>query len=410
MTVLISEKRENFVLNTYREQILNTRKSIFKIKHLAKTLGPFSYLEKKDKFIKVILSQDPGYLLAETVLEYLKIDNQPWVIYLEESPENKAMVMLVVNEGEVVKDILIPITHVEDCLTEIAQDNNPYQFHIVDLGSVNIDIVSIVQKKFCKKNSECKIKKYTESVLDQIICKKKYKLLSLDEEIKIKKIKNPNYLGISVFSLVIFLSCLGYYHHQKITSEEERLLSEHQRNRALREAFILPSPKKIVKSIQERLIKVQYMSGWPVTHATYSPGKVLLIIESNPLRNEYLKKWAEKEAIPYDEKANQLSFSLMEVEKNSTPKHIRKISTTEEELTSALKKIVHSDLLKKQNAQDKGVYNSIDFNIDIKNQSIVFLELISDIVAKFPAVITNINLKIENAAINGSVTIELRGI
>lgn len=410
MTILISPKQEHFVLSTYRDQMPHTKKSISRLKQLAESFGPFAYLKKNGDSIKISLSQEPGYLLAETVLDYLKVKDQPWVVYLEESFVNKAIILVVANKGEVLKDALIPIARIDEILNELAQDNHPYQFYVAESKSSGLDISSFIQSKFGNAKSKCKLNKYPESIFSSLPSSKEYKMLEINKEIRVKKINKINYIFIAFVLTAASLGYFAYYQNQKTINEAEEKINKQHRESNRSAAFRLPDAKNIIQGIQENIIKVQYVSGWPIKKLTYTPGKLLVTIESHPTRNTYLKKWATSEGIYYNERNNQLLLSMRSFELNPTLRHQDNIHAAEKILLENLKKFLPEEIIHKGAVANKDIYKSTDFKIQINNQPTLILELIAKSIDKLPIEITNIQLSVETGAVSGTISLELRGV
>jgi len=406
MTILVSERKEYFVLNTYRDQVPYTRKSIYQISRMKEIFGPFSYLEKKGKVVNVVLSQDSGYLLAETVLDYLEIRNNPWVVYLEESTDNQALIMVVADQGKILKDVLIPLAHVEEVLKDLARDKLPYQFH---LGDSSFEIVPLILRYFAKKVPKCEVNKYKEPIFNKIKSREDYKLNYFNDEVKLKKLSRKNYNSITVALLVFIIGGIILYHHQWLMSAAKNEIKIYQWNLRLRDSFRLPRPTDIVGGIQNYLISLQYGAGWPLLSLDYKPGTLFLTVEGNPARNRYLTAWALSHNLSYDEKTNQLSLPMHPLESNSTLRPIHAIKTAENLLLEKLKQVLPEEMIQQGRLEKKDAHQEIEFTLKIENQTIIFLELIAELLENFPVTIKNIKLKLDNGNTNGFIIFVLRG-
>jgi hypothetical protein len=217
MPILLREDGVQFATQAYRE----TLTSINKTASLRKSIYALSQmhghyvrlLQLNDDQFEIIFSQEPGYLLGETIWHFYHRPDD--MIYCEALPEGEEALLVIVNSGKVLFDGKLPIANIIEQLTRLTKADAHYDVYIYG----NLPIAQAENKPgfvFDKKIIES-FNQLTEPLFPKLPVTESLQLFPLDAALKEYHLGQPRYVSLIgvVLLALIAASISGYLWYTK---------------------------------------------------------------------------------------------------------------------------------------------------------------------------------------------------
>lgn len=131
MPIIIRDDGTPFVYYTTRESILEKKPALMKqeIRELQAENGNYArFFVQMTGDVEAVFSTEPGYLLAESIWDYF---NQPQdMIFCEELPDGEKAILVVVRDGRVYFDAIMPIVNLVDEFIVLSSERMQYQIYM----------------------------------------------------------------------------------------------------------------------------------------------------------------------------------------------------------------------------------------------------------------------------------------
>jgi hypothetical protein len=130
MPILRREDGTKFAVQTYRELLSLKKPSLIRneVRILAQDHGEYIRIfSQSNKQLEAVFSNEPGYLLAETVWYYVGKPNS--LLYCEALPA-KQIIVVVVRDGTIYLDAVLPTHDIITELTTLIVDQYKYDVYL----------------------------------------------------------------------------------------------------------------------------------------------------------------------------------------------------------------------------------------------------------------------------------------
>ena len=135
MPYIIRDDGQRFVIPSYRDALSAASRGALKgqVTSLSKNYGQYVAVQAKTATVyEVAFSNEPGYLLGESIWDYLKKPMD--MVYCESIPDSNDAILVIVKEGSVYLDGSFPAENIpEELVVFLTQEN---QFEIYTYGDV----------------------------------------------------------------------------------------------------------------------------------------------------------------------------------------------------------------------------------------------------------------------------------
>lgn len=410
MSYITREDGEFFVIPSYRDVISAKNKSTFKseILALSQNYGEYIALQRKPNTqYEVAFSQDPGYLLGETVWHHFKRPLD--MIYCEALPDGLEAILVIVKAGSVYLDGSFSIDTIpEELVIFLTQQNN---FEIYTYGAV--PITETPQEGTFSFGAES-VKSFTvldKPVFSTLPLLRIYQLRLVDPVLKEH--------GIGVFPIrqlltvivIAGLLWMGYYFIQSNKEVVPQIIT-FQSNPLQKyiDALNSPAPDEILNKFIQKINLFLTMPGWFFTELTYENGAVEAKVQSKGSSVETLLSWAAMNNITSN--ITQTGFILkayMTLPNRPAPTKIYDIKEVIAVFVDDTANVYPGNHLKLGNFNTKAMTTTVPITVDLDNSSILSLSLLAQQFKDMPYVIKKISILNDNGVISGSLNLEALG-
>ena len=414
MPYITREDGERFIIPSYRDILSSKKKSLLKreILMLSANYGQYITFQKKnvDQF-EVAFSNEPGYLLGESVWQCLK---RPFdMIYCEAIPNTNDAVLVIVKSGSVYLDGSFPIDSIVDELVIFkTQQNN---FAIFIHGDVPISEKPEDGKISFDANQVHSFTVLEEPIFPTLPGIKVFQLQLVDV---VLKANNIGTLPLKPIVALVVIGVLIWLGSSYLSSHNERLpTSIISSNTNLYDDYYAlvdaPDPGDEIDAVIKKAAQAGTVPGWTAKDMIYTPGRPgnlrVRMVSSAPTMH-LLLTWAKsynyKVDIATDGMFVNIPVYIAPREKSKT------ITSFQETVASLFDRVSHvtSVSLLQFNAIDtKKAYTTADFTLNINDQSLGSFDLLADLFSKMPMVISKIVLSEKDGLISGSITFKVVG-
>ncbi len=210
MAVLRRLDGVQFAINPYRttvefHQILQLNQSI---KELTQTHGQYVRLFKKaDNQFTAVLSQDPGFLLGESVWQHFECPDN--LVYCESMPENAQAILVIVSAGKIVFDNVIALSQIDAELKQHIIDAEKYAVYIY--GDVPIGMGNNNYEFIFKENQITSFNHLTEPLFIHLPINEHVQLLPLQLALKEHHLGKSSALEKASIFVIIAVAFSSWY-------------------------------------------------------------------------------------------------------------------------------------------------------------------------------------------------------
>ena len=204
MPILTRSDDTQFVMQPYRESLVMKKKNLMtqEVKLLAESQGQFVRLfTKTSGHLEAVFSREPGYLLGESIWDFF---NQPKdLIYCEEQIDSHSILLVVVQNGSVYLDTVLPTSALRSELMPLLTGDHNYYVYLygevpLSKEATNDDKQLVIPAEFVAA-----ITQLDEPVFMDLPVKDHYKLLPLNVALKVGQLTSYTSVFVSLFVLAL---------------------------------------------------------------------------------------------------------------------------------------------------------------------------------------------------------------
>lgn len=412
MAYLVRDKdKAHFVTPSYREVLAVSQQAQVKknILELSERYGDNITLQKTtaDKY-EVTFSPDKGYLLGESVWQYLK--SPPDLIYCEALPEPGQVLLVIVKNGSVHLDGSFPVESIADELVIFVTEQNQFEIYtygevplseVPEEGKFSFDLTSVKSFQHLDASAFEKLPK-----LDEYLLKPVQQVL-IAQGIGVIPLK-PIIL-IIVFIGVLWLAWSYLSQPKEAVKETPQQVNPYD---AYNTALATPQPTEAVGAFLQALQILTAPPAWSAGSITYANGLVTTTATSQGGKIQTLMDWGKAEDISVAINGNTVILTkALTLKSRPLPQYIYPIDQVLTELIDNLTTFIDSsgNTLQVGNPIHKSNYTQVTITIGFGNMSPAVLALLANQFDDLPIALQLINVTLTNGNMTGSMVLNVFG-
>lgn len=382
-----------FLFQPYREALTVKNSSLLRkeIQYLAQQHGQYCRIfKRKAGEIETVFSQEPGYLLGETVWHYF--EETPYLIYAEKVDD--AVILVVVRDGVVYLDAKFTAADLTDELKKVlstdSQKYKVYTFGIVPFKFVDVGMYKALDK----------------SVFNDLVWDSAFQLLPVFDALREHGLEDRTRSSLA-FVTIICLGLLGtlwWYSSQPKTTVSVNPYERYELS------LQTPTPASEALALTQGIQKLNQIPGWEIQSVHYN-GEV-----GNAKLNS-IGGTATQLLTMSQSMGMVVNFSSNGVFVNFTSALSHrplpdKIANTEKTVAIIMDRMTHV-LPKKSVGVDQTITNrvfkQVEMTISFNNVSPEVLQLIGSSLDDLPVNIDSITVSVKNGLLSGYFKISVVG-
>lgn len=418
MTKITRNDGVNFIIPDYREELSNKKISVLKneIGMLSKNYGEFIYIQKNlDDSFDVAFSNEPGFLLAESVAKYIKTSDN--FIYIERLKNSDNVLFITMKNGKIQIDTQISLEAIHDEFIIIQAEQKPFDIFIY--GEIPITnkeeetdkiFVGVIAKSFTilEKSAFENLGRYSEFELKPVN----------DAFLSAGLVgKDNKKMMISVSAIVIILVIIWLiWPSQKAppVKQQSQAISTKSEYYDYVQTLKVAGPMAQINGLLEFLQKLQDMpGGWQTTSITVNQNTIQVELKNigNLGNLEELHAWASSKGISMF--INNQAANLNFITAYPRRPEVHDIYSTQEilrVLIDRLKPVLNNSLINVSTEISSGNYKELSLTINVSDASFDTLDIISKQFSGLPLLFTNANLmQGKTGLLSGTINIIIVG-
>ncbi len=411
MPYITREDGERFIIPSYRDTLSAKKQSLLKkeILLLSQDYGEYITLQRKNiTQYEVAFSQEPGYLLGETVWHYFK---RPFdLIYCEAIPNSSEAILVVVKSGSVYLDGSFPVDSIPEELVVFRTQQN--QFDIYIQGDVPIS-KELEDGKFSLAASSVRSFNVLPDRIFPVLPTIKTFQLQLVETVL------TNY-GIGVFPIkkvlatIIFLGLLwmGYTYlsiNRKELPSIPVILSSGPYDAYL-SALTSPNPRDEMQSIARQIQMLYSIPGWYPVSMTYASGQLKALMMSPGVKTNLLFDWASQHHATVDLEKDGFYLVLMtNMFNRMPPAAISPMTQVVAVLLDRVANVISGNTISLDTITNKGRYQEVTLKVTFSDVSPATFALLGNQFAQLPLILSSVKISVESGNVSGTINLKALG-
>lgn len=415
MTQIIRHDDVEFVVLTYREMLTAAKAGILKreINLLATENGQYVKCFQREQGVEAVFSRDSGYLLAESVWDYLgQPDN---LIYCEELP-NGNVVLVVIRGGVVFLDTDVNKRNLMAELMGLALGSTAYTIKLFGHLPIGDD-----SSQFQFPTQNVQIQEHLESsVFLQLQPNEDYHLGTVKEAfaslgytgIAIKK------LGLAAVVLCI-LGLLGWWIFKPapieapppppVAAGPEQPPPDPYAD--FKQALMTPAPDILLQDLVNTLNDVYTIPGWTPQSLTLAGTSATVNLVKNGGNAGILLAWKRNNPnVQMNINSGQVVLTYgLQLTNRPTPEVIYKLPDLLVNFYDDLNAKLPNSTISVGPMTRHGVYQQSSIGISFSSQSPDSLMVLADLLKGLPAVLSTATMTASSGLISGQLTVDLIG-
>jgi hypothetical protein len=406
MAYITREDGERFVIPSYRDVLSVKKQSLLKkeILLLSTDYGEYVALQRKsaDQY-EVAFSNEPGYLLGESVWNYFKRPQD--LIYCEAIPNTSEAILVIVKSGSVYLDGSFPVDSIPEELVIFRTQQSHFDVYIY--GDVPIS-KDIEEDKFSLDSSS--VRSFTvldKPVFETIPTVKSFQLQLVDAVLKAQGIGALPTKQIAIFLVILALGWVGWNYY---SSEEHALptivtgvINPYQ---SYVNGLTTPDPAVEMQWLTDTLRKFYGLQGWFPESLNYGSGVLVADMRSMGARTNELFNWAKNNRATLNLNTGGFYLTMNTSFVNrQPPRNIYPITQVVANLIDKISYIIPGNNVGVAAPLDKGKYKEVVITIGFSSITIDTLALIGQQLKLLPVNLTKLSLKADRGYITGSISL-----
>lgn len=410
MPYITREDGERFIIPSYRDVLSSKKPALLRreILLLSSSYGEYIALHRKNaEQYEVAFSQDPGYLLGESVWSYFKRPED--LVYCEAIPNTSEAILVIVKSGVVYLDGSFPLDGIPDELVIFRTQKNNFDIHIY--GDVPIS-EHPEEGKF--SFDELSVKSF--HVLDKPIFPtlpivKAFQLQLVNAALKDK--------GIGVFPLkqivtAFVLIGLMWMAYSFITTHKKELpqivIRATNPYDAYLSALTSPDPAQQIRWVSSNIWLLSTIPGWYVDGIDFNGNLLRASVKSYGARTNLLFDWADQNHANVEIGTTGFAVTIQAgLANRSEPTTITNIDNVVSTMVDSLSYVLPGNNFQLSASINRGRYLERQIVISFENVSASTLDLIGQQFTNLPLVLVSLSASIADGTLSGKITLRALG-
>lgn len=417
MSVFIRHDGVRFAFYTYRDVLYSTRASVLRqeISDLQRENGDYArFVELGGGEVEVVFSNEPGYLLAESVSHYLgQPDN---LIYCEQIADQENAVLIIIKEGVVFLDALLPISLLIDEFFSLTTSTNIH-YSIYAYGDIPLGTDTSDEKFSFPKEMVSSLKWLESPLIPRIEVDPAFQLLPIQEafdELEVAKSNLPKYFTITVLVLAVgFLMYWLLKPKEIIVPVVQPLPSKPvyvDPYADYKQALLVPSAQAVMLAFNKEVEKLISISGWQVSHISLSNNKIIASLEQQGGSADILLALlAQRNLILQIDNGKATITSSFQLPNRSEPVKIYDIRSLVAQTYDNLRLLVDASSIKLNNLVKENNYVMQQMSVDVTDITPSIMNLFGKELGELPIILGDMQFSVEEGFMSGTINFTVLG-
>lgn len=410
MSTLTRNDGTQFVMQTYRELLTQQRKAplVQQICSLSEQHGQFVRLFKRQGAqYDAVFSADSGYLLGESVKHYFGQLNS--LIFCEALPDSHQAILVVIRDGSVYLDTLIPTNALYEELLPLMTGKHP--FHIFTSGDLSLKETPGDGHFAFPPELVSSFETLDQPLFPRLPALRSLQLLPLPLALKAEHLSSKsNRIGITIGIVALgLLAWTLFPSEHKATRPKTRTsaVDPYQRYYA---ALSTPSPTEQLNELAHSLNTLSLIPGWQVDRILFNGKRYHITVTSYGGTLRMLKEWGDKTHWYYEIAPKSATLSHpSEIRGREKPTVIYNNTEVLTVLIDHLHQLVQERSIQLRKTTQRGNAKENELIITIKNGSPELLEAIASTLSGLPVTLSSINMSSRTGYLNGTLYLSAWG-
>lgn len=416
MSIVTRSDGINFVLYTYRDIIFANKLSLLRqqIADLEKENGTYvRFFDLGGGEIEVIFSKDPGYLLAESVADYFTHSEN--IIFCEQLPDQESAILIVIKEGLVFLDTLLPTSLLVDEFISLATFKD-LRFNIYVHGNLPI-AAERSDEKFAFPNEMVSSFEYLDlPLIQRLTPKPNFMLLSIEKalsELSIGKSKIPLvWVGIIVCIVVGII----IYHLIKpktvvkpMPVAKPVVYSDPYAN--YKAVLMSPAPTAMITQFDDKVRRFMTIPGWEINSVDLNRQTVLATLTQAGGSADILFAWLQHSGVELEVNMGKATLSVkIDSPNRQSQMKIYPIKDIVGLVYDRLKIMINTDQIQIGAAIKIDNFYKVPIQLNVNNVTPVIIDLIGKTLVDLPIVLDNLKFNINKGLMSGIISFTVLGV
>lgn len=417
MTKITRNDGTHFIIPDYREELSNKKISVLRneVALLSQNYGEFIYIQKNlDESYDVAFSTEPGYLLAESIVKYIKTSDN--FIYIERLQNSDNVIFISLKKNKVHIDTQISIDTLYDEFIVIQAEQSLYDIYVY--GNLPITDQEQESDKFFIGNVAKSFKVMEKSVFESIGRYSDFELKPANEAFSSAGLIKPldKKIVSAIVVVVIFIILWFIWPNQKVQQVVQQVQIVNTRSSYYEYVQTLktPGPTQELQGLILFLEKLQNMpSGWQIQSINANQNTISIALKNiSELDNlEILHNWASNNGIEMTVNTNIVNLEVTTAYPARTERHdIYKTQEILRVLMDRIKPILTNPVINVSQSTPQENYNELSVTIHVSNVSFDTLDIVGEQLSDLPLLFNTAHFMQGDAGLlTGSINITIVG-
>jgi len=413
MSVIERKDGARFALYTYRDILFSSKFSAFRqeVSELQKENGQYvRFFELGKGEIEVVFSNDQGYLLAECVNNHF--GNPVNMIFCEQIEDQENAILIVIKNGMVFLDALLPITMLIDEFVSIGTSQD-IKFDIYIHGDIPL-ATKPSDEKFAFTPELVQSFNYLESpVFPQIIPDPQFELFTV-YELSLSKSKLPKYVAGVIIIFFVFFLC---YELLKPAAPpppppppppQPKVVDPYTQYKSV---LTTPAPSQLITDFNFQVQRFMTIPGWTLTTISLSNQQVNARLKLGGGSADILLMWLKQQHkvnLRVDGGSAELETQL-NASNRQPPSKIYPIKTIVANMYDRIRVVVDSSNIKIQSSQKRNNFVETQMSINIDSVTPSIIDFLAKEFVAMPINLDSVKFNLNDGLISGSIQFTVVG-
>lgn len=417
MTKITRDDGKNFIIPDYREEVSSKKISVLKneIAMLSKNYGEFIYIQKNpDDSFDVSFSNEPGYLLAESVAKHIKISND--FIYVERLAHSDIVLFIMMKKGKIHIDTQISIESLYDEFIVIQAEQTPFDVFLY--GDLPLTNQEEEKDKIFIGNIAKSYQVLDKSVFESLARYNQFELKPINDAFLVAGIIIPTNKKtmVAIVAVIIIIILWIMWPSQKAAQVSQQIQAVTVKSEYYDYVQTLktPEPTRQLQGLVAFLEKLETMpAGWQAQSINLSPTLIQVTLGNinNMAKLEDLHAWTSSQGIEMtiSDRATLLNFTTAYPIRRDE-NDIYKTQETLRVIMDRLYPMLDNGTIKVSKETLIENYKEVTLTINLSNVTLNTLDLLSKQLSDLPLLFNSAYFtQSNNGLLTGSINITIVG-
>ena len=406
----------SFIIPDYREALSDKKISVLKneVTLLSQTYGEFIYIQKNlDDSFDVAFSTEPGYLLAESIVKYIKTSNN--FIYIERLQNSDTVIFITLKQGKIYIDTQISVDTLADEFVIIQAEQMPFDIYLY--GDLPVSNQEQDTDKVFVGNIAKSFTVMQESVFDHLPHYSECELKTINDAFTEAGIIQPTNIKIITTIVILIIIVLVWFFWPKSTTQHIQLpqiIETKSQYYDYVQTLETPGPTQQLEGLITFTEVLQDLpAGWQPQSINVTSSDISITLRniSNAGSLEMLHAWAAAKGISMNISSTIISLNF----KTAYPVRAaqRNIYSTQEiarVIIDRLKPVLNNTAINVATIMPEENYQRQPISFNVRNISLNTLDIVAKQFADLPVLFDSAELiQGGNGLLTGSIHITIVG-